>query len=339
MKKIIAVYLVALIFATGCQSAEASIQTAIAQTQSAGTPVPTQTAWMVTTTPTSTFTPLPPFPSPSTLFMPDSTLAPTEPEPTIIIPTPIAAMVSPKDGMTLVYVPAGNFLMGSTGADPLAEPEEKPQRTVYVNAFWIDQTDVTNAMYAKCVQAGVCLPPSDTSSATHPSYYGNSEFDSYPVIWVSWDLAIAYCTWVGRRLPTDTEWEKAARGPHGRIYPWGNSAPHEDLLNYNDNVGDTTAVGSYPKGASPYGALDMTGDVSQWVNEWSSYFQKAIIIEENKPVPFGTSGSVRAYGYYPALRGASWNDNDVYARAASHGWDSLIDVADSNGFRCATSSP
>ena len=186
-----------------------------------------------------------------------------------------STIISNNDGMKLLYVPAGNFLMGSTDADPNAQPNEKPQHAVYLDAFWIDQTDVTNAMYSKCVNAGVCNQPTELNSSTYSNYYGNSEFDNYPVMNITWYMANTYCKWVGRQLPTEAQWEKVARGTDGRMYPWGSTAPDTTLLNYNPDGGDTTAVGSYPKGVSPYGALDMAGNVWQWVADWYSatYYQ------------------------------------------------------------------
>ncbi|MBK8782163.1 MAG: SUMF1/EgtB/PvdO family nonheme iron enzyme [Anaerolineales bacterium] len=117
----------------------------------------------------------------------------------------------------MVYVPAGEFTMGSDDSDA-------PIHTVYLDAFWIDQTEVTNKQYKACVDAGTCEPPSNTSSDTHPSYYGNPEFDNYPVIYVNWDKANRYCkvwTGTGGSLPTEAQWEKAARGTDARTYPWG----------------------------------------------------------------------------------------------------------------------
>jgi formylglycine-generating enzyme required for sulfatase activity len=179
-------------------------------------------------------------------------------------PTPapgIGSTMTGKDGMTLLYVPAGEFTMGSETSD-----NEKPIHTVNLDAFWIDKTEVTNAMYATCVDAGVCNPPSNTISYTRKSYYGDSEFAEYPVIYVDWNMAKTYCGWAGRRLPTEAEWEKAGRGTGGNIYPWGNDAPNNSLLNYNSEVGDTTEVGAYPDGASVYSALDMAGNVWEWVS-------------------------------------------------------------------------
>ena len=170
--------------------------------------------------------------------------------------------ISEKDGMVMVYVPAGEFTMGSENGEDV----EKPAHTVTLDAFWIDQTEVTNAMYAKCVSDGECDRPDSTASYTQSDYFGNSEFDKFPVIHVSWDVANVYCSWAERRLPTDAEWEKAARGENARTYPWGNEPPNNSLLNYNNAVGDTTEVGKFPTGASPYDAYDMAGNVREWVS-------------------------------------------------------------------------
>ncbi len=172
-------------------------------------------------------------------------------------------IVSDKDGMVMLFVPAGDFVMGmSQGAS-----NERPEHVVYLDAYWIDKTEVTNEMYTQCVDEGWCTPPQNRSSATRPSYYGNPDFDDYPVIHVDWYRAGEYCKWAGRRLPTEAEWEKAARGTQGQDYPWGNQQPNGDLLNFNDESGDTAPVGNYPEGASPYLALDMAGNVFEWVSD------------------------------------------------------------------------
>jgi len=132
-----------------------------------------------------------------------------------------ASQVSTKDGMLLMYVPAGEFLMGSLDSDHNATADEKPRSTVYLDTFWIDQTEVTNAQYTLCVQAGTCLAPLYDGSNTRDSYFSYSQYANYPVVFVTWDDAFNYCKWVDRRLPTEAEWEKAARGPDGRTYPWG----------------------------------------------------------------------------------------------------------------------
>ena len=134
----------------------------------------------------------------------------------------------------MVKIPAGEFLMGSSDSEADALPNEKPQHMVFLDDYCIDQTEVTNAQYAKCVAAGKCQPPSNTKSDTHTSYYGNERFDKYPVIYVSWEDATTYCAWAGVRLPTEAEWEKAARGSDGSLYPWGNQVVAGNLVNFCD---------------------------------------------------------------------------------------------------------
>ena len=206
------------------------------------------------------------------------------------------------------------------------EPNEKPVHTVYLDAFWIDPTEVTNKKYSLCVKAGACIEPLYTSSASRSSDYGNSEFDNYPVVYVDWNMANTYCEWAGRRLPTEAQWEKAARGTEMFIYPWGDAMPDKNLLNYNDLIGDTTEGGIYPKGASPYGALDMAGNVWEWVNDWFApdYYQ-------NSPTsnPVGPSR-----GSTHVLRGGSWNLNDDLVRSTyrgTHPSEPNLGI----GFRCA----
>jgi formylglycine-generating enzyme required for sulfatase activity len=236
-----------------------------------------------------------------------------------------STMISEKDGMVMVFVPAGEFTMGSdTG-----ESDEKPAHTVTLDAFWIDQTEVTNAMYAKCISDGGCTPPSSSKSYTHDSYYGNLIYVDYPVIYVNWNQANAYCEWVGRRLPTEAEWEKAARGMDRGIYPWGNDAPKDTLLNYKSNVGDTTEVGKYPAGASAYGAYDMAGNVWEWV---SSLY---------RPYPYsaddGREGLTASESR--VLRGGAWYDFDSDVRSADRNWDDPTYSNDNFGFRCSLSQP
>ncbi len=162
---------------------------------------------------------------------------------------------------------------------------EEPIHQVYLDAFWIDQTEVTNVMYSKCVQDGKCNPPTSTKSYTRADYSGNSQFDNYPVIFISWHDADTYCSWADRRLPTEAEWEKAARGTDARAYPWSNDPPNTDLLNYKHAFEDTTAVGQFPKGASPYGALDMAGNVWEWTADWYGETYYAVSPESNPSGP------------------------------------------------------
>ncbi len=183
---------------------------------------------------------------------------------------------SPVDGMELVYIPAGEFQMGCDPAHNgwiYCQPEAKPLHAVTLDAYWIDKTEVTNAQYALCEAAGACDPPLEYSSYERGSYYKNEDYSEYPVIHVNWQNASDYCTWVGRDLPTESQWEKAAHGETPRTFPWGDEPPTCNRVNafLNDFCkGDTTAVGSYPGGASPFGILDMAGNVREWVKDWYS---------------------------------------------------------------------
>jgi formylglycine-generating enzyme required for sulfatase activity len=254
----------------------------------------------------------------------------------------ITRVVSEKDGMVLLPVPEGEFEMGSTEAQYQNAVEmcvndggnrsdcerwyviEKSQHTVWLDAFRIDQTEVTNAMYASCVAAGMCK----RSSYAYTSDFNNA---SQPVVGVDWNDASAYCAWAGRRLPTEAEWEKAARGTDGRVYPWGDQPLDAQLLNYNNNLGKTSDAGSFPAGVSPYGALDMTGNAWEWVADWydGSYYSSSP--DRNPGGP--SSGGTRV------LRGGSWYDNVRSVRAAYRHNTSPDSRYASIGFRCAASDP
>ncbi|MGH2619751.1 MAG: formylglycine-generating enzyme family protein, partial [Anaerolineales bacterium] len=260
--------LVVVVLSAACQSATPTstevpaelVETQVAATVSAGqtSAAAIEQAARLTLTaaipsPTNTLPPSP-TPEPTTVIPPTETSAPTA--------GPLATEAPAPAGM--VFVPAGPFEMGSNSGDN----SERPVHTVTLDAFWIDRTEVTNAMYEMCVNAGACESPGRTESYSRSSYHGDSQFANYPVIFVSWYDAKASCEWAGRRLPTEAEWEKAARGKDGRTFPWGNASPDANLLNFDLDVGDTTETGEYPAGASPYGALDMAGNVWEWVNDW-----------------------------------------------------------------------
>jgi len=257
-----------------------------------------------------------------------------------------STIISEVDNMTMVYVPTGEFEMGNNADNALAECQkfhsdcerdsfidEEPIHIVYLDAFWIDQTEVTNAMYAKCVGAGACNPPSSTESSTRDSYYGNSEFDDFPVINVSWDDAISYCEWAGRRLPSEAEWEKAASWDEIRQqkngYPWGNSidCTFANFVGPNGScVGEITPVRSYEKGKSPYGAYDMGGNVEEWVEDWYEVYPGGDVGDP------GTLG-----GKNKILRGGDFARYPEYVRSTYRFPASPVNSNTSIGFRCSRS--
>jgi formylglycine-generating enzyme required for sulfatase activity len=234
--------------------------------------------------------------------------------------TPIETRLSSADGMTQVLVPAGDFRMGT---DEKGVQKNRPAHLVSLSAFWIDQTEVSNAMYALCVEAGECPLP----GAGQNPYYGNSKYEDYPVVYVTWSEADAYCRWAGRRLPTDAEWEKAARGTDGRIYPWGNDPPDMSLANYDLNIGGALPVDRYPLGASPYGALNMAGNVREWVSDWFHEFYYLVAPQNDPQGPPETGRK--------SLRGGSYLDDANEMRVFNRFDHEPNSPGENRGFRCA----
>lgn len=221
----------------------------------------------------------------------------------------------PADGMVMMYVLAGEFQMGSEDG----KRDEKPVHTVYLDAFWIDRTEVTNGIYALCVQAGICNKPGG-------SYFGNSQYEDHPVAYVSWDDANTYCKWAEGRLPTEAEWEKAARGVNERPYPWGEGSDCT-LANFYGCIASTTEVGSYEKGKSVFGIYDLAGNVWEWTADWHANWYY-----DNSP-PLNPTGPET--GSYRVIRGGSWRSSDNKIHSSYRGWVTPTETGDDIGFRCA----
>ena len=249
------------------------------------------------------------------------------PEPTFAegpSPTPDigSTLGSPIDHLVMVYVPAGPFKMGYEGG----YPDEGPEHSVTLSAFWIDKTEIPNGTYEMCVQAGDCNPPAKHNSNGIDNYYGNPQTADYPIIFVAWSDAQNYCDWMGGRLPTEAEWEKAARGTDGRLYPWGDTPPDPTLANFGDNNWDVVATGNYTGAASPYGALDMAGNVWEWVADWyaADYYTQSPANNPTGP----ESGTKKV------MRGGSWNFDTPGLRMSYRLAKDPAYTAPDAGFRC-----
>ena len=279
----------------------------------------------------------------NTTQTPPATTPPTEEIPTPgntpVTKVPVNKIRTP-DGMTMIYIPAGEFEMGSEDAD-----EEKPIHTVYLDAFWVDQTEITNAMFRKFLDETGYVTDAETSreswtydgsswSLTKNAYWSQPDGpgsnlngkNDHPVVHISWNDAREYCRWAGGRLLTEAEWEKAARGTEGWGYPWGNTLASPEFLNFDLYFKDTVAVGSYERGRSPYGLYDMAGNVWEWVSDWYQldYYEEAP--SENPTGP--SSGEKRV------IRGGSWDDDADDVTSATRGQSAPNRTSSSIGFRC-----
>jgi formylglycine-generating enzyme required for sulfatase activity len=216
----------------------------------------------------------------------------------------------------MVSVPAGSFMMGCNSAvDTSCNPDESPYHSVYLDAFSIDKTEVTQAAYSSCIAAGTCLAIQGLPS------------DQVPVHDMTLANAMDYCAWVGERLPTEAEWEKAARGTDGRIYPWGNDAPTCDLAVFGTCASAPAAVGGRSAGASPYGALDMAGNVAEWVADLyaADYYQSSPDSDPTGP----TTGTDHVD------RGGWYRSSAAQVRVSFREANSADTAIDYVGFRCA----
>ncbi len=190
------------------------------------------------------------------------TATPTE-EPALPTETPVPVEIKDMRNVPMRLVPAGEFTMGS---DDTGDVGSRPAQEVYLDAFYIDKFEVTNENYDACVFAVECRKPQQGGSATRNTYFANPVYANFPVLYVDWKMANAYCEWRGARLPTEAEWEKAARGTDARLYPWGNNEPDCNLANHVGCVADTTPVDQHEAGLSPYGVYGMSGNVWEWTS-------------------------------------------------------------------------
>jgi formylglycine-generating enzyme required for sulfatase activity len=283
--------------------------------------------------------------SPTKTSIPNAAPTKTQPPP----PTSLPTEITDAKGVVMRLVSEGDFIMGYDSG----ESEEVPVHTVYLDAYYMDKYEVTNLSYKLCVIAGICKPPVSSSSYTHSSYYDDLKYDEYPVIITDWNMAKMYCGWREARLPTEAEWEKAARGTQGYLYPWGSTFEEAKLGTFanscdlncpfawktkyvDDGYADTSPVGSYPAGVSPYGVWDLAGNLMEWVADWynPNYYVNSPSIDPQGP----------SNGEEHVLRGGSWAETDAYEYAirssARMAMSRKPPAANfSIGFRCVRSAP
>ncbi|MFT3890634.1 MAG: SUMF1/EgtB/PvdO family nonheme iron enzyme [Anaerolineales bacterium] len=235
------------------------------------------------------------------------------------VPTQLLTRLTDAKGAQMVLIQKGTFKMGRDGADV----NQGPLHDVYLDAFYMDKYEVTNALYQSCVDANACLPPEKTSADTFPKYFGNSTYNNYPVVYVNWSMAKNFCEWRGARLPTEAEWEKASRGTNGWLFPWGN-----DYISGTNNIGFTTGpnvVDGNPADVSPYGIFDMGRNVLEWVNDYYGFYQVS-----DSPNPKGPDD-----GRYRVVRGGDWNNIGLCGEITCRWKQDPVNTSSIIGFRCA----
>ncbi|MFN8457216.1 MAG: SUMF1/EgtB/PvdO family nonheme iron enzyme, partial [Anaerolineae bacterium] len=265
-------------------------------------------------------------PASATPTLAPSTPTPTEVQPTATLPPPTATLepataVPAPQPKNMALVPAGYFQMGSS----TGQANEKPEHPVFVDAFYIDLFEVSNAQYRRCVEAGGCTAGNKADSFTYQGYRDNPTYDNYPMVGVTWDQAKAYCTWAGKRLPTEAQWEYAASGPQNLTWPWGNT--------FNANLSaasatDVQPVDSYAEGVSPFGVYNMAGNVTEWVTDTydENFYANSPAVN---PVNNGGGGG-------RLFRGGSFGNPDgaFYTTSRRYGNVNTFNDVDV-GFRCA----
>ena len=225
----------------------------------------------------------------------------------------------------MVVIPAGEFWMGTE--DGLQDA--RPLHRVHLSSYWFDKYEVTNTQYRQCVEGGGCTPPKDRLMFEDP------QRAQHPVTNITWSQARSFCQWQGKRLPTEAEWEKAARGTDGRRYPWGNN---EEVLKRHMREGVLTAdangagpVGRQRATASPYGVFDLIGSLSEWVKDWyaEDFYQTSPVRDPQGP----------SRGSFRVLRGGEWNEKSPNIQSSYRGWDDVTYWGPTLGVRCANDVP
>ncbi len=245
------------------------------------------------------------------------TIAPTS-TPTEVKATATSIPTTPRPAIeaAMIAIPAGEFTMGSDVED------ERPPHTVFVDGFEMDKLEVTNQEFERFVQETGYVTDAEKAGDTSWRYYAEGK-PQHPVVKVSWNDAVAYCGWAGKRLPTEAEWEKAARGTDARTYPWGNQWDAAKANAKEAGHRGTTAVGSFPAGASPYGVLDMAGNVAEWTTDWF------------KAYPGGDFYSPYFGEKYRVIRGGGWFSDQNLVRTTERSCSGVELANDDVGFRCA----
>ncbi|MGA9348793.1 MAG: formylglycine-generating enzyme family protein [Anaerolineae bacterium] len=283
-------------------------------------PTPVPTATPKPPTPTRTYTPVPtptPVPTATPTPLPPTPTHTPKPTPTRV-PTvaPTLGAPPPEVEAVMIAIPAGEFTMGSDVED------ERPPHVVFVGAFEIDKFEVTNQEFERFVWEAGYVTDAEKTGDTSWRFYAKDK-PNHPVVKVSWNDARAYCEWAGKRLPTEAEWEKAARGTDARIYPWGNQWDAAKANTKEAKLRGATPVGSFPAGASPYGMMDMAGNVAEWTSDWF------------KAYPGGDFHSPYFGEKYRVIRGGGWFSDKQLVRTTERSCSGVELANDDVGFRCA----
>jgi formylglycine-generating enzyme required for sulfatase activity len=252
-----------------------------------------------------------------TIFTPTVTAIP-------VSATPAPTEITDAQGVNMILVPEGKFILGSN----IGNFNERPVQEVQLDAFYMDLYEVTNAAYQACVDTGECTPPGLNALGQYlTNYYDDPQYGDFPVVYVNWFQARSYCEWRGAQLPSEAQWEKAARGTDGFTYPWG---PYItcNRANFGGCINLTSAVGSFPEGASTYGVHDLAGNVWEWVADWYSdtYYQSS---------PFPSNPPGPAAGQFRVLRGGSFVDDENSQRSFYRHRELPENFNWNIGFRCA----